>query len=142
MSIMANVIQFPASIVTGFCVIEGGRAPQSVSSWASTTGKPSNSDDRRLTSRVRRAEKDVRTIADLIAPAIAMVGKPHAEIVGMVAASGWSDSVATRAAFRRAIRTARELADLIEDAEARLSAVITAMLRRALDEEKPDGQED
>lgn len=58
----------------------------------------------------------------------------------MVAASGWSDASATRMSFRRALRTAQELAQLLQEADEKLSDVISALIHREMKKTR-NGQE-
>jgi hypothetical protein len=112
-------------------VIVGGRDGESA-----TACEHPASGDARLRTRVRRCERRAHAIGELTAPAIAMVSKPAADIAKMVAASGWSEAIATRAAFQRAMRTARELGDLFDAAEAKLGDIVNEMVSAALNAER------
>jgi hypothetical protein len=77
-----------------------------------------------LLRRVRHAERDARMVARLVAPAIATICKTDAELAAMIAVAGVDDATTTAAAFAKAAAAARALADVIEAAEASLSAAI------------------
>jgi hypothetical protein len=71
------------------------------------------------------AEKDISTVTDVIAPAIAIVGKPHADLVLMIAATDIRDAVETHTALKQSRAAAEALCAVLATAETTLRNTIT-----------------
>ncbi len=112
--------------MTTLRVIQGGRTE------AGAMCRPSDSANASLRARVRRAEKDAHRIAQLMAPAVATIGKTEVDLVQMIKASGFKEATATRAAFREAADAAHGLAEVLRTAETKLFNATTALLREEL----------
>jgi hypothetical protein len=109
---------------TNLSVIEGGKALGEIQSLvAAEMALPVGEAAAR--EALLAAEKDISTVTDVIAPAIAIVSKPAAILAQLVAAADLDDAVQAKVAFKRATAAAKALFETIASAETKLRTAIT-----------------
>ena len=72
-----------------------------------------------------------RTPAELVAPAMATVSKPRAELMRMIAAVDIAEAVNVHVTFKEAVVAVDALLDLLRAAQVRLGVAINAVAREA-----------
>jgi hypothetical protein len=82
-----------------------------------------------LLRRVRHAEKQARSVGQMMAPAFATISNTDTELVAMIAAADIDEAIAVAMTFAKAAAIARALADTLQAAEATLSAAIGTIAR-------------
>jgi hypothetical protein len=100
-------------------VIDGGR-----SLAPGEAGRIATVYDVDVLRRVRHAEKQARSVGQMMAPAFATISNTDTELVAMIAAADIDEAIAVAMTFAKAAAIARALADTLQAAEATLSAAI------------------